>query len=114
MLKVIWFSRLQPGVDPAEYEAWVRRVDYPGAKQVPSLLSYKVYRIQEPCVGGPYPQFDYDYVEVAEVTDMDDYLRDLDEHPAAQSIIAEIGQYVRSVGSAYGYPVKELGQGLGS
>jgi hypothetical protein len=43
---------------------------------------------------------------------MDDYLHDLDEHPAAQAIIAEIGQYVRSVGSAYGYPVKEQGQGL--
>ncbi|NIM95335.1 MAG: hypothetical protein GTO18_16695 [Anaerolineales bacterium] len=106
MPKVVWFSKLQPGVEPEVYEDWVRRVDYPGAKNVPSLLSYKVYRIQGPCVESEI-SFDYDYVEIAEVTDMDDYLRDLDEHPAALEIIAEIDQYVRSVGSAWGFPVEE-------
>jgi hypothetical protein len=39
------------------------------------------------------------------ITSMDDYLRDLEEHPAAQAIIAEIGQYIQSVGSAWGNPV---------
>ena len=103
---VIWYSKLQPGVARGVYERWVQEVDYPGAKQVPSLLSYRVYRVQGPCVG-PQAGFDYDYVEVARVSDMQDYLRDLETHPAAQEIIAQIGRYVRSVGSAWGYPVAE-------
>ena len=57
------------------------------------------------CGRGNYA-VDYDYVEVAEITDMAAYLRDLEEHPAAQAVIAEIGQYVQSVGSAWGHPVE--------
>ncbi len=105
MPRVVWFSRLRPEADPKAYERWVQEVDYPGAKQIPSLISYRVYRIQGPCVGAPAENFNFDYVEVAQVTDMEAYLRDLEEHPAAQAIIAEIGRYVESVGSAWGTPV---------
>jgi hypothetical protein len=103
--QVVWFSRLQPRVDPADYERWVREVDYPGAQQLPSLVSYRVYPIKGPCLGDSPALFDSDYVEIAIITSMADYLRDLEEHPAAQAIIGEIGQYVQSVGSAWGIPV---------
>lgn len=103
--QVVWFSRLQTGVDPADYERWVREVDYPGAKQIPSLISYRVYSIKGPCLGDSVDLFDYDYVEIAAITSMNAYLHDLEEHPAAQAIIAQIGQYVQSVGSAWGDPV---------
>lgn len=102
MPKVIWFSRLRPDADPGAYERWVEQVDYPGARHIPSIRSYRVFRVVGPAVGRGDERFDYDYVEVAEVVDMPSYLRDLDEHPAAQAIIAEIGQYVESVGSAWG------------
>lgn len=105
MPTVVWYSRLQPGVEPATYERWVEEVDYPGARKIPSIQSYRVFRVQGPCVGDPNEAFTYDYVEVVEVTDMQAYLRDLDEHPAAQAIIAEIDRYVKSVGSAWGHPV---------
>lgn len=108
--KIVWFSRLQPGIDPEAYEAWVRRVDYPGAQQVPSLTSYRVFRIEGPCVGPLSNLFNYDYFEVAEVSDMKEYLSDLERHPAAQAIIAEIGRYVSSVGSAWGFPVEVQGR----
>lgn len=107
MTTAVWYSRLQPGMDPATYERWVEEVDYPGAKRIPSIKRYRVFRVQGPCVGDPTDAFDYDYVEVVEVTDMQAYLRDLDEHPAAQEIISEIGLYVESVGSAWGHPVPE-------
>lgn len=102
--RVVWYSRLQPGVDREVYEQWVRAVDYPGADEIDSLSSYTVYRIQGPCVAETVP-FDYDYFEVAEVTGMQEYLHDLEHHPAALRIVAEIGQYVKSVGSAWGHPV---------
>jgi len=106
-VEVVWFSRLQPGIKPNVYEDWVRQTDYPSAAQVPSLKSYRVFRIEGACVGEPTEGFDYHYYEIAEVADMEQYLRHLEEHPAAQAIVAEIGRYVRSVGSAWGHPVKE-------
>jgi len=107
MPTVVWYSRLQPDMDSATYERWVEEVDYPGARQIPSIQSYRVFRVEGPCVGDPNDAFAYDYVELVELTDMQSYLRDLDEHPAARAIIAEIGQYVESVGSAWGHPVPE-------
>ena len=103
----VWYSRLQPGVDPADYESWVERVDYPGAREIPSIQSYRVFRVLGPCVGEANPAYDHDYVEVVEVEDMQAYLRDLEEHPAAKRIVAEIGDYVKSVGSAWGEAVPE-------
>jgi hypothetical protein len=106
-VEVVWYSRLQPGIEPSVYEDWVRQMDYPGAATVPSLKSYRVFRVEGAAVGEVSEGFDYDYYEVAEVVDMEQYLLDLEEHPAAQAIVAEIGQYVRSVGSAWGSPVRK-------
>ena len=103
--RVVWYSRLQPGVDREVYEQWVWTVDYAGAEEIHSLPSYTVFRIQGPCIGETVP-FDYDYFEVAEITGMREYLHDLEHHPAALRIVAEIGQYVKSVGSAWGHPVE--------
>jgi len=99
---VFWFSRMRPGVDAAEYERWVREVDYQAARAIPSIVSYRVHRINGPCLGDAAL---YDYVEVVEITTIDDYRRDIQQHPAAQTIAAEIGHYVESVGNAWGIPL---------
>lgn len=96
---VFWFSRLRPGVKAADYEQWVREIDYRAANEIPSIRSYRVHHINGPCLGDATP---YDYVEVVEITDIDAYRRDIQEHPAAQEITAEIGNYVESVGNAWG------------
>lgn len=101
---VFWFSRLRPGVSAAEYERWVREVDYRAARDIPSIRSYCVHRIDGPCVGDSAP---YDYVEVVEITGIDQYRRDIQQHPAAQRIGAEIGQYVESLGNAWGTPLTD-------
>jgi hypothetical protein len=101
---VFWFSRLRPGVDAADYERWVRDVDYRAAKDIPSIRSYTVHHIDGPCLGETTP---YDYIEVVEVTDIDAYRRDIREHPAAQTIVAEIGNYVESAGNAWGTPLMD-------
>lgn len=105
MPTVFWFSRLQPGIDPKDYERWVREVDYQQAKNIPSLISYRVYRAEGPCLGDE--AMPYDYIEVAEVTDLDDYRRDIAEHPAAQVIVAEIGRYVQSAGNVWGVRLED-------
>lgn len=103
---VIWYSRLQPGVSPEAYERWVREVDYQAAKEIESIISYRVHRVLGPFAGEPTAAAlaSYDYVEIAEVTNMDDYLRDLESHPAAQRIVMEIGGYVESMGGVWGTP----------
>jgi hypothetical protein len=102
MQVVFWFSRLRPGVEAADYERWVREVDYRAAKDIPSIRSYRVHRVSGPCLGETTP---YDYVEVVEITDIDAYRRDIEQHPAAQKIAAEIGDYVESAGNAWGIPL---------
>jgi hypothetical protein len=97
---VFWFSQLKPDVTAEDYEGWVREVDYHYAKQIPSLMSYHVHRVEGPCLGDD--TIPYDYIEVAEITDLDDYRRDIAEHPAAAKIIAEIVNYVESAGNVWG------------
>jgi hypothetical protein len=104
MPTVFWFSRLRPGVSAADYERWVRDVDYRMAKDIPSIVSYRVHHINGPCLGETTP---YDYVEVVEITTIDDYRRDIQQHPAAQVIAAEIDHYVESAGNAWGIPLVE-------
>lgn len=74
---VFFLARLKPGVDPAAYERWVREVDYPTARQLPSIVSYTNHRLV-----GPFRKADvhYDYLEVIQVTDVDAYRRDLTRH----------------------------------
>jgi hypothetical protein len=102
MPTVFWFSRLQPGVHAGEYEQWVRQVDYVAAREIPSILSYRVFHVQGPCLGDAAP---YHYVEVVEITNVEDYRRDIAQHPAAKLIAAEIGRYVESVGNVWGIPL---------
>jgi hypothetical protein len=105
MPKVFWFSKLQPGVEGKDYEEWVRRVDYVAAREIASLISYRVHRINGPCVGDA--ELPYDYIEVAEITNIDDYRRDLAEHPAALRVHAEFGKYVWTVNNFWGDLVEE-------
>jgi hypothetical protein len=102
---VFWFSRLQPGIKAEDYERWVREFDYQQAKEIPSLTSYRVYRAEGPCLGDE--AMPYDYIEVAEITNLEDYRRDIAEHPAAARIVAEIGTYVESLGNAWGIRIEE-------
>jgi hypothetical protein len=41
-------STLKAGVDPEEYEAWVKAVDYPFVGTKSNYLDYEVHRIRRP------------------------------------------------------------------
>jgi hypothetical protein len=107
MPTVFFLNRLKPGVDPEDYEQWVREVDYPIANSIPSILSYRTHRIS-----GPYrhAHAEYDYIEVVEVTDIDDYRRDLDELPQAKELRRQIVDYLEFPDNYWGnYVEGQLG-----
>jgi hypothetical protein len=52
-------STLKSGVDPQEYEDWVRERDYALVRSKPNYLSYKVHRIRRPIDGAPDETWQY-------------------------------------------------------
>lgn len=108
MPSVFWFSKLKAGVDAAAYEAWVRHTDYRLAQGVAVIEHYRVHRVDGPMEGdGRLP---YDYIEVLQVRDLDDYRTAMTKDPGFQQIISEIGAFVDSVGSAAGTMIAPLGK----
>lgn len=103
MPTVFFLARLREGVDPAAYEQWVRDVDYPTAHSIPSIMSYKTHRL-----AGPFRQAEvsYDYIEVVEVTNLDDYRRDLAALPQAQELRRQIVEYLEPSESYWGHLVE--------
>lgn len=71
---VFFLNKLRPGVDHAEYEEWVRAVDYPTARALKTINSYVVAKTASTLDGQPSP---YDYIERVEVTSIDDYRNEL-------------------------------------
>jgi hypothetical protein len=74
MAIVFFLNRLRDGVEPAEYEQWVRTVDYPVARALKTINSYVVAKTASTLDGKPSP---YDYIERVEVTNIDDYRNEL-------------------------------------
>ncbi len=68
-------STLKPGVDPAEYEAWVRERDYELVRTLPNYISYRVHRIKPPIQGAGGSG--WQYIERIEVKSLEQHDRDL-------------------------------------
>jgi hypothetical protein len=74
-------------------------VDYPTAQTIPSIVDYKVARIEGQLdVADPPP---YDYVERVVITDVESYRRDLAEPRLDEFKQAWAGQVAESV-AVYG------------
>ena len=68
-------STLKPGVDPAEYEQWVRERDYALVRTLPNYVSYQVHRISGPIAGAA--DAGWQYIERIEVKSLEQHDRDL-------------------------------------
>jgi hypothetical protein len=73
--RVFFLNKLRDGIDPADYERFVREVDYPFARRLPTIRSYVVTRLDGLFDGGEAP---YDYLEVVEITELEAYRKSLD------------------------------------
>ena len=103
MPTVFFLARLREGVEPAAYEEWVRSFDYPTARAIPSIISYKTHRIRAPFRQAGVA---YDYIEVVEVTNIDDYRRELSELPQAQELRRQIVAYLEPSDSYWGHLIE--------
>jgi hypothetical protein len=74
--RAFFLNRLRDGVDPRDYERFVREVDYPFASRIPTIRSYVVTRVDGLLEGEGKPP--YDYLEVVEITEVDAYRASLD------------------------------------
>ena len=68
-------STLKAGVDPAEYERWVRERDYPFVRSRPNYRAYAVHRIRRPIAGAS--DAGWQYLERIEVESLEQHDRDL-------------------------------------
>jgi hypothetical protein len=82
-----YICTLKPGVDPAEYEAWLIAHDRPFTYTHPNFRSYNVHRVLGP-IQGPGAQ-GWQYVERIEVDSLEQHERDL-ASPEGKAIIEEI------------------------
>lgn len=97
--RVFFVNKLRPGVDPADYEEWVRQVDYPIARAQGAILAYTVTRIEGTLSGeGSSP---FSHLEVIDVTDIEAY-RALGSRPDFQELISEWSQFVEEAVMVHG------------
>lgn len=102
-VRVYVLSKLRDGADPKAYERWVREVDYPLARRLGPIKSYDVTRLK----GSPLEGFlgaPYDYLEVIEVSDLDDYRAALDPNgdPDVARLFEDWNRFIGSAVAAYG------------
>jgi hypothetical protein len=89
--RVFFLNRLRPGVDPADYESWIRRIDYPVARNSRVILRYDVTRIDGTLDGAGVPSVNY--LEVLEVTSIEEY-RAVGTTPEFVKLLEEWATYV--------------------
>lgn len=97
MPTAFFLTKLKSGVNSKDYERWVHQSDYPTAKKMKSIKSYKVHRINGAFDG----QKKYDYIEVLEITDLDNYTKDLGS-PEGKKLLAEWSNYVGEYHAVHG------------
>ncbi|MGD9528690.1 hypothetical protein [Pseudonocardia sp.] len=101
--RVYFLNKLRPGVDPADYEEWIRRTDYPVARRSAAIRSYDVTRIEGTLDGNGVPTISY--LEVIEVTDIEEY-RAAGTAPEFVALLEEWATYVELDEALHG-PVVE-------
>lgn len=91
-VRVFFLNKLRDGVDPADYERWVREVDYPLARALPTIKRYDVARLDGMLQGdGSLP---CDYLEVVDITDLEEYRASLSGGPEIDAFFEEWSSFV--------------------
>ena len=70
MLILILFN-LKPGVEPSDYENWLKEIDLPTSAQLSSVQSYSVFRLG-PCPG-EVASLPYQYAELVELVSWEQF-----------------------------------------
>lgn len=101
--RVIFLNRLHDGVTPADYEQWVRDVDYPFARGLESVRDYRVIRLHGTLDGDRPP---YDYVEVVEITDVEAYQAETSGGAAMAAFVRDWSSFVGNSIAVFGEEIE--------
>jgi hypothetical protein len=80
-------NTLKPGVQPVDYERWLREYDYRVAKTLPSIASYRTSRIEPPIKNAETAG--WSYIERIDIRDPEQYQKDI-ASPAGQELIRQL------------------------
>lgn len=83
--RVYVLHRLREGVEPADYERWVREVDYPFSSKFPPIRSYEVVRLEERLLSDE-TRTPWDYLELIEPVEFETYFAALTGPEAADFV----------------------------
>ena len=100
--RVFFLNTLHAEVDPADYENWVRRTDYPVARAHPAVLRYEVTKLGA-TLDGDAPSVQY--LEVIEVSSIEEYRQALNT-PEFKNLLAEWSEYVGSSEAVHGVVIE--------
>lgn len=99
--RVFFLNTLRPGVAAKDYEQWVRTVDYPIARSQSAIQSYVVTRLEGHLSGANEP-LPCQYLEVLEITNIEEYRAIPDTSADFQRLMKEFSEYVESTTAIYG------------
>ncbi|GAA5127964.1 hypothetical protein [Haloechinothrix salitolerans] len=88
---VFFLNKLRQGCDRDEYERWLREVDYPTARSLNSIQSYRVVRLEGMLSESEFP---CDYLEVVEISDLDSYVADIGDFPGRERFLEQLTSFV--------------------
>jgi hypothetical protein len=85
MATLIIRYRLQEGVTPADFEAWVQSTDHPTMRGLRRVRSFETYRVSGLLIGEGQPSSDY--VEIFEIDDLAGFTGEDMPGPAVQGVM---------------------------
>jgi uncharacterized protein (TIGR02118 family) len=89
--RVFFLTHLREGVDPDEYERFLREIDYPRTLELLPVSYYRATRIEGRAISeGDSP---YAYIEVLDIDDFDAYKAAFAE-PEVAELAAQVFSYV--------------------
>lgn len=108
--RILFLTRLRDGVDPANYERFVRDVELSVVENMSSVRSYSVVRLLGLVEEGNEPMLPYQYADLVETESVAAYREDLARLPdttQGRAFEAEWQSYVAEWKSVYGEVVGE-------
>jgi hypothetical protein len=89
-MRIIVLFNLKNGVERGAYEEWARTRDIPGARSLPSVEDFQVYRANG--VFGSDARPPYEYFEVIDINGLDAFVGDVSSEKV-QEVAAEFQQF---------------------
>lgn len=88
--RIVALFNLKPGKKMGDYEAWARANDLPTVNDLPSIRKFEVFKSKGLLGSDAKPP--YQYVEIIDVKDMDQFGKDVAE-ARMQKIAAEFQEF---------------------